>query len=302
MADTKIIKKRTRTAKNIAQITKAMEMVAASKMRRSQEQALSARPYSEALCRVLFSLLKAEAELKHQLMQPNKSKTHALLLVTSDKGLCGGLNTNHFRSLKFFLREHQAENWQFLVIGKKGRDFLLKSQNSLLADFPQIKENFIFEDTLSVSHFLINAYLNNQIGKAYISFTNFISTLSQKPKIVQLLPVQLEDLSRELGLLEMSKAEMKSEEKFGKKQYLIEPSAQTISEWLLPYFMELLVYHYLLEAKAAEHSARMVAMKNASDNANDIVKELNLSYNKARQMQITNQIAELAAASLAMKN
>jgi len=302
MTDTKIIKKRIRTARNIAQITKAMEMVAASKMRRSQQQALAARPYSHALQKILFSLLENEVKLEHRLMRPNRSQLSAILLITTDKGLCGGLNTNHFRVLRSFIAGRPAEKLRLLIIGRKGREFLRKSRFQVLADFPQIKENFVFEDTLPVSRFLINSYLNHEIGPTFISFTNFISTLSQKPKIIQLLPVSLDDLGRELGILALGKAEIEAKKQFGKKEYLIEPSPKMVGQWLLPYFIELIIYYYLLEAKAAEHSARMVAMKNASDNAGEILRELNLSYNKARQIQITSQLADLTTAMLAMKN
>ncbi len=302
MNNIKVIKKRSRTAKNIAQITKAMEMVAASKMRRSQEQALAARPYSEALHHVLFSLLENEVSFKHPLILPNKSRLSVMLIITTDKGLCGSLNANLFRRLRSFLNENPNEDLCFLVIGKKGREFLRKTHFQVLADFPQIKERFIFEDTLPVSRFLINAYLKGEIGKAWVSFSTFISVLSQKPKIVQILPVRLENLAAELGLLDLTKVTVETVKKIGKKQYLIEPSAKVIAEWLLPYFVELIIYHYLLEAKAAEHSARLVAMKNASENAEEIVKELELSYHKARQLQITNQIADLATATLAIKN
>lgn len=294
MANTKIIKTRIKTAKNISQITKAMEMVAASKMRRAQQQALASRPYAQNLKKVLLSLISASSQIQHRLMQENGSPTAAVLLITSDKGLCGGLNTNLLRTIKDFASQ-ESNNLKFLNIGKKGRNFLTKSNYSVLADFPQISENISFPDTLAVSGFIINAFLKGEIGKVYISFSNFISTLSQKPKIVQILPISIADLSRELALL--SKEET-TQQAMVKKDYLIEPSAQTIADWLLPYFLELVIYHYLLEAKAAEHSARMVAMKNASENAQDIVSELSLSYNKARQAQITAQIAEVAVASM----
>ncbi len=301
MANTKIIKKRIRTAKNIKQITKAMQMVAASKMRRSQQQAVSSRPYTEALRKVLFSLLQSASKFDHFLMKNNGSNQIAILVISSDKGLCGGLNTNLFRYLKNFSLQFPFENLNFLVIGKKARDFLFKSNFRIIADFPQIKENIVFEDSLAVSRFLINAFLKKEIGKTFICYSDFISTLSQKPKVIRILPVKILDIGQQLGLLQ--EEEIKAETYWGqKKEYLIEPNKKEIASWLLPYFIELEIYHYLLEAKAAEHSARMVAMKNATDNASQIVTELNLIYNKARQEQITNQIADLATASLAIKN
>ena len=298
MANTKVIKKRIKTAENIAQITKAMEMVSASKMRRAQQQALSSRPYSDSLRKVLSSLLENAVNLDHPLIKKNKSESVAILIISTDKGLCGGLNTNLFRFLKNFCENFDLEKLKFLAIGKKGRDYLLKSGYEIIADFPQIKENITFEDTLEVSRFLMNAFLKNELGEVYICFSDFISTLSQKPKMVKILPVELKDVSKYLDL--MKESEIKPEEKISKKEYLFETNAKQISGWLMPYFVELEVYHYFLEAKAAEHSSRMVTMKNASENAGEIVSELNLNYNKARQTQITNQIAEIASAGMAM--
>jgi len=286
MANTKVIKHRIKTAKNISQITRAMEMVAASKMRRAQLQALSARPYSQSLKKILISLLTTASEFNHALMKENASPVTAILIIATDKGLCGGLNTNHFRYLKDFISAKELQNLKFLIIGSKGRNFILKSHFEVLADFPQIKDKVDFQDSLSVSHFLINSFLKGEIGKAYVSFPQFISTLSQKPKIVQILPISLGDLNRELGVSTF------------KKDYLIEPGPRQVADWLLPYFLELVIFHYLLEARAAEQSARMVAMKNASENATDIVDDLTLSYNKVRQAQITAQIAEVATAAL----
>jgi F-type H+-transporting ATPase subunit gamma len=269
-------------------------------MRRAQNQAVNSRPYTEALRKVLLSLLQSAAKINHFLMKDNKSGKVAIVLISAEKGLCGGLNTNLFRYLKNFTSQYPDFDLTFLVIGRKGRDFILKSRFSLAADFPEIKENIIFEDTLPVSRFLINAYLKRQIGKTFVCYSDFVSTLSQKPKIIQILPVRIKDIGRQLGLL--ADNEMEMETFLGqKKEYLIEPSQKTISRWLLPYFIELEIYHFILEAKAAEHSARMVAMKNATDNATQIVAELNLIYNKARQEQITNQIADIATASLAIK-
>ncbi len=273
-----------------------MEMVAASKMRHSQSQALSSRPYTESLRKVLFSLLASRSKIDHPLMKESKSSKTAIILVSTNKGLCGGLNTNHFRYLLDFASQFDPEKLEFLVVGRKGEEFLVKSQFNIIADFPQIKEKISFEQSLSLSHFIIKHFLEKKIGKAFMSFSDFVSTLSQKPKIVQILPVSLKDISQQLGLLEKTE-----KESFLNKEYLIEPGVKEISDWLLPYFIELEVYHYLLEAKAAEHSARMVAMKNASENAEEILNELTMEFNKARQAQITTQIAEVATAALSIQ-
>lgn len=295
MANTRIIKRRIKSATNISQITRAMEMVAASKMRRAQLQALAARPYSHSLRNILFSLLQSTSTLKHSLITPNDSQKVAVLVISTDKGLCGGLNTNLFRSIKAFAEKIGQANLVFLNIGKKSRSFLTKSNFEIAADFTEIPEKLSFEDSLQVSHFLTNAYQLGQIGKAYISFSNFISTLSQKPKIIRLLPLNIEDIQDELGLLDKL-----TKESFSSLEYLLEPSPKQIARTLLPYFIELVIYHYILESRAAEHSARMVAMRNASQNASEIVDELTLSYNNARQAAITAQIAEVSSAQMAI--
>jgi len=268
-----------------------MEMVAASKMRKSQSKALAARPYSQNLKKVLMTLLSSASEINHALMKENGQENALILLISTNKGLCGGLNTNHFRNVRDFVSQKKIADLQFAIIGKKARNYLLKSPYKLLADFSEIDEDIRFEQTVPISHFLIDLFCKATVGRVYVSYQDFVSTLSQKPKIVQILPVKVDLLSAELGVV----AEPMS------KDYLVEPNAKQIADWLLPYFVELIIYHYLLEAKAAEHSARMVAMKNASENAHDIVEELSLSYNKARQAQITAQIAEVASARLALQ-
>lgn len=299
MASTRLIKRRIRSSQNIAQITRAMQMVAASRMKRAQDQALSGKIYTEELQAVLASLLLSSRHLAHKFLRPSQTSQKAMLVVTTNKGLCGALNTNHFRLLNGWFKNQQLDKFQFVTVGKKGREFIFKMGGNIVADFSDLPDHFTFEKTLPISHFAIQLFNNDSVGETYISYTNFISTLSQRPKLVQLLPVTSTAINQSLGLLEDLSQTAKTS--FYTKEYIIEPSAETIINWLLPYFLELEVYHFLLEAKASEHSARMVAMKNASDNASDLVTQLKLEYNKLRQQQITTEISDIVTAWKALQ-
>lgn len=296
MANSRLLKHRMRSAQNISQITRAMQMVAASKMKKAQNQAMASKPYSEKLQIVLSTLITSHLNFKHDFLIQKEIPGIAALLVTTNKGLCGSLNTNHFRLLNQWLKTQTPGQIQFITVGKKGRDFVLRSKINLAADFSDLPDNFTFEDTLPISHFVTKLYRESSVGTAFASYTNFISTLVQRPKQVQLLPITEEAIKQSLGILEDQIQIQKEIPIFEFKEYIIEPSPETIINWILPYFIELEVYHFLLEAKASEHSARMVAMKNASENANEFVSELRLEYNKVRQQLITAEISDIVTA------
>lgn len=300
MANTKILKRRIRSAKNIAQITKAMEMVAASKMKRAQGQALSSRPYSTKLQGVIASLMKSYKDFKHPLIQTNSSRKTTILLISTNKSLCGGLNTNLFRFLYEWCRQNQNQDISFITVGKKGAEFVSRAGYNLQQDYSNLPEKLEFADTLTISRQLIQAYEQKEVGNVYIFYSDFVSTLVQKPQYRQLLPIDPNVLSQNIQLAENESIAPAKDTFLIPKEYLIEPDARQILTWLIPYFIELEVYHFLLEGTASEHSARMVAMKNATDNAKEIVTDLTLTFNKARQAQITAEINEVAVASLVL--
>ena len=275
-----------------------MEMVAASKMKRAQEQALESRPYAVKLQEVIKSLMSSHKHFKHPLTRKNDSNKIMALLISTNKSLCGGLNSNLFRMVYDWSDHFDKENLQFVAVGKKGAEFVARNGFKLLADYSELGEKFEFADTLPISRQLIQSYEKENLKEIYIIYSDFVSTLVQKPKVFHLLPIDPESLQSSEDELE----DAKNKEIFLPKEYIIEPNADTILGWLLPYFVELEVYHYILEANASEHSARMVAMKNATDNAKDIVGDLTLTFNKARQAQITAEINETAVASLVLKN
>jgi len=300
MENTRLIKRRIKTAKNIAQITKAMEMVAASKMRRAQNQALASRPYALKLNQILANLVKLVDPGIHPLLLKSRKRHKAkiaILLISSDKGLCGSLNSNLFRFLFSWqpTTKEIYDEFVFLTVGKKAKEFVLRSQQNLLADFGSLGDWPEFERILPISKILLDGFQKGEFQKVIIVYNDFVSTLKQQPTARQLLPIAAEVFRGE---------EEKEEEtkKFVAKEYIFEPDPKTILKWLLPYYFELQIYQCLLEGMASEQSARMVSMKNASDNAQDITTELTLNFNKARQQQITREINEVTVASLAIKH
>ncbi len=284
MANLKVIRRRIKTARNISQITKAMEMVAASKMRRAQIQALASRPYAGKIYETIAYLGAKIKKENHPLLQKREIKKKAVVVISPDKGLCGGLNTNLFRSLRRLTGE-EFSRIQFITVGKKARDYILRNRGTLLAEFTGFSRGLTSSDVQPIVKLLADGFREGQFDQVSLYYMHFENTLSQKPTALNLLPIV--GLETPAGL------------KTTPADYLLEPGAEAIFEWLLPYYLEMILYQSILEALASEQSARMVAMKNATDNAADIVFELNLNYNKVRQQIITNEIAEIASVSTA---
>ncbi|MDE1170619.1 MAG: ATP synthase F1 subunit gamma [Verrucomicrobium sp.] len=290
MANTRDIRRRIKSVKNTAQITKAMQMVAATKMRRSQTRALAGRPYAERLERVASHLSEQVIGVSHPLLTPRPVKKRAVLLLSTDRGLCGSLNTNLFREV---IHHDKAEN-VYVTIGRKGRQLVPRLKHSggqgkanLLADF-EVKDNFAFAETKAVAQFLIDRYLAGEIDAVDVAYNHFVNALTQKPVIAPLLPIG--------RLPEAEPAPVSGEHAV----YLCEPPAEDLLHGFLPFVVHFQVYQYLLDARASEHSARMVAMKNATENAKTLVKDLTLEYNKARQAAITTELLEITTAQLAI--
>jgi len=278
------IKRRIRSVKNTQQMTKAMEMVAASKMRRAQQRVLSARPYAEKMREVLSDLAAQQGEEFHPLLQKREPvRKISLVLITTDRGLCGGLNANLLRVVAHYMAEQEVPI-EVVSVGRKGRDFIRRTDVPLTATFTNIGDQPSYTDTLPISRIVMEDYTAEKIDKVMIAYTNFISTLSQKPVIRQLLPVQPPEEAPELKY----------------RQYIYEPSAVAVLASLLPRFLENQIYHAILEAISSEHSARMVAMRNATENASDLIGELTLTYNKARQASITKEIIDIASGAEAL--
>jgi F-type H+-transporting ATPase subunit gamma len=284
MADIRLIRRRIRGIQSTAKITRAMEMIATSKMRRAQERGLAGRPYAEKIQQVLADLaaLPREGEALHPLLQRRPVAKIGIVHITPDRGLCGGLNTNINRRTASFVLE-QSVPVTIITVGRKGRDFMRRYGRDIRADFTGLGDRPGLLDTLPISRIIIDDYTNGIIDLVYLVYARFISTMVQRPIIQQILPVE--------------PAEIPGAENV---DYIYEPGAAAVLGELLPRFVEMQVYHAILESIASEQSARMVAMRNATDNANELIEELTLMYNKARQESITKELLDITGGAAAL--
>jgi F-type H+-transporting ATPase subunit gamma len=295
-ANTRDIRRRIKSVKNTAQITKAMQMVAASKMRRAQASALAGRPYADALNRVLRSLQAAVAsDASHPLLAQREGGKELVILLSTDKGLCGGLNTNLFREAS----QYQVGNTIFISVGRKGMQFLVRSKATVAAEFA-LKDNFLFLESRAISHLAIEKFLAGEVNKVTVVFTDYINTLTQIPRSRVVLPVSSLEAGIALDPHNKTAAAVAPGVAGDASDYRFEPDSAGVLSAILPHFVHFQVYQMALDARASEHSARMVAMKNATDNAKQLIKDLTLEYNKVRQASITTEILEIATAQMVL--
>jgi F-type H+-transporting ATPase subunit gamma len=284
MPDIRKVKRRIRGVTNIAKITRAMEMIAASKMRKAQERGLAGRPYSEKIQQVIADLAALPGmELQHPLLRRRPVEKIAVLHITPDRGMCGGLNGNLNRNLGSFILEQKAEVI-VLCVGRKGRDFTARSTCDMRAEFTQLGDYPTFLETLPISQIIIEDYSEGLIDQVYVSFAHFVSTMVQTPVMKLLLPVEPAVIPKAENV-----------------DYIYEPGAEQVLGGLLPRFVEMEIYHAILESIASEYSARMVAMKNATDSANELIEDLTLVYNKARQEAITTELLDITGGVTALE-
>jgi F-type H+-transporting ATPase subunit gamma len=303
MANLRDIRRRIKSVKNTAQITKAMQMVAATKMRRAQQAAINLRPYSSRLDDMASRIYEnlGPSEVGHPLIakRTGKNGKTAVLVLTSEKGLCGPLNTNLLRDV---LRNDDA-NKVYISVGRKGRQTLTRLKKNLLADF-ELKDSPSFADSKAISRFILDKFDAGEFDAVEIYYNRFVNTLSQIPTRFPLVPIGADVLSVTKAMGAAHHAERTEKSPDGKPAtpltYNFEPDANVLLGKLLPYYIHLLIFEKILESRASEHSARMVAMKAATDNAKGLVKDLTLEYNKARQASITNEILEIASAAATM--
>lgn len=291
MATIRQLRRRIASVKNTAKITNALQLVAASRMRRAQDRALQARPYSDKLRLVLAGLATQEGgddDAAHPLLANRPVRNVAILHITPDRGLCGGLNSNMNRSAGTFVAM-QHEPVQVIAVGRKGRDFFVRAHAHVAAEFTNLGDYPTQADTLGISRLIIEDFVNGVVDRVYLSFPDFVSTAVQRPTIRQLLP------------LEPPKMDTVEQAEAYRQDYIFEPSPDVVLQRLLPRYVEMLIYAAILENAASFQSAQMVAMKNATDNANEIVKELTLTYNKARQEQITKELLDIVGGASALE-
>lgn len=287
MSSLQSLNRRIKTARNIKQITKAMEMVSASKMRRAQSQALSSRPFAQKLYKTLQTIATLTDPSMHPLLKHSDTGKNIIILISTDKSLAGSLNTNLFRGTVDQLEMLALNQFEFILVGQRGRPFALSYNHPIYAEFSHLPDPVAYQDTVPISQMVIRGFLNGEFQTVTLIYMDFVSTLVQKIRLQTLLPLRLD-----IDIQAASEAEALDTITESKTTYLFEPSAKTILDWLLPYYVELTLFQAILEAKASEHSARMVSMKNASDNASEIISDLSLMYNKQRQAKITSELLD----------
>jgi F-type H+-transporting ATPase subunit gamma len=283
------IRRRISSIRNTSQITRAMEMVAASKMRRAQQQVTSSRPYSDRL-RLMIGDLAAmtvsdEERAAFPMLERRDIKRSQVILITADRGLAGAFNSNVIRRGLDFMRtrEEGFENIDVIAVGRKGRDFMTRYGQPLVADFTQMPDRLSIDDVRPIIQISAEDFIDGKVDAVYAVYTQFINTLRQEPRVLQILPIEPPEDTGEV------------------RDYIFEPEPSTVLNALLPRYIEVQIYQVLLESIASEHSARMVAMRNATDNAKEIQEELTMTYNKARQAQITAEVSEIAAGAVAQQ-
>ena len=292
-ANTRDIRRRIKSVKNTAQITKAMQMVAAAKMRKAQQAALGGRPYAELLSRTLAAVSAGTSDNAHELLAAREVKKELVIVISTDKGLCGALNTNLLREVAKF----DPEKTIFVAVGRKGVQYLVRTKRTLTAEF-ELRDNFTFLQSKNVSKFAMEKFISGEVDKVTVVFTDFINTLTQIPKTRTIIPISSLDVTVGIGgAQEDARVEAKSGEA---GEYTFEPDQAAVLSAILPHFVHFQVYQMVLDARASEHSSRMVAMKSATDNAKQLIKDLTLEYNKVRQAAITTELLEITTAQMAL--
>jgi F-type H+-transporting ATPase subunit gamma len=291
MPSTRDIRRRIKSVKSTAQITKAMQMVASSKMLKAQQGALNFRPFAAMAGQIMEHLTEDTGDYRHPLMEVREVRKRAVIVISTDKGLCGALNSNLFRELS----KYDTATTQFIAVGRKAAQFLARTKRKLVAEFTY-HDTPTYAECQVISKFAQQMFMKGEADAVDVVYTRFINTLSQRPDVRPLLP---------MGSSESLRAEARGhapEAPAGQRRidFLFEPDPATVMDRLVLYFLDFRVAQLLQEAKASEHSARMVAMKNATDNAHQLVKHLTLEYNKLRQANITKELLEISSAAMAL--
>ena len=285
MANIRLIGRRIKGIRSTSKITKAMEMIAASKMRKAQERGLAGRPYSEKITQVMAALaaLPVEGRELHPLLQRRPVANISVVHITPDRGLAGGLVSNINRMTGSFVLGSSVPV-KLIAVGRKGLDFMRRSNQSIVAEFTDLGDRPGLLDTLPISHIIIEDFNSGAIDEVYLAYTQFINTMLQRPVIEKVLPVEPAEIPTAQNV-----------------DYLYEPDPAVVLGGLLPRFIEMQVYHAVLEAIASEQSARMVSMRNATENANELIGDLTLLYNKARQEMITKELLDITGGAVALE-
>jgi F-type H+-transporting ATPase subunit gamma len=302
MPSTREIRRRIGSAKNVSQITRAMEMVAASRMRRAQQAVVAGRPYANKIAEVIQILAARVAgtqdESVHALLQQRPIKNVTVILVTADRGLAGALNTNAIRRALRFINDEAGVPANVVAVGKKGRDFMLRFGRPVTAEFTGLSDRPALKDIYPIARVATEEFLSGRADAVYLVYTDFINTLTQRPTDYRLLPVDESQIAGDVALPGDNNPEQPLTNP--NTDYNFEPSTGAVLEALVPRYIEVRIYQALLEHIASEQSARMVAMRNATENAKEMISELTLAYNKLRQANITREIIEVSSGAAAL--
>ncbi|MDI6813599.1 MAG: ATP synthase F1 subunit gamma [Desulfitobacteriaceae bacterium] len=280
MAGVRDIRRRIRSVRNMQQITKAMKMVAAAKLRKAQEKVIAARPYARQLQAVLARLAEAQVDVSHPLLEKRPVQKLGYILVTSDRGLCGGFNASLIRMTDSIIQE-ESRSSGLVAVGRKGRDFFRRKAN-LITEFIGLGDDPSYGQAKNIAEAVIRLYQDGELDEVHLIYAEFINAIQQKPTMLKLLPIE------------------QPEGKLG-RQYIFEPSPADIIARLLPKYVEILIFRALLESKASEQGARMTAMGSATDNAKEMIDRLTLAMNRARQAAITKEISEIVGGAAALE-
>ncbi len=298
------IKRRLKSVKSTKKITRAMQMISATKMRKAQAAAMQSRTYSSLAWEIISNLsgkvdVKYHSLLQAQVDNTNKSKKVAVIMITTNRGQVGGFNTALINTVKRYIADQHQEMElaaELVVVGKKGRDAMLRVGQTIAADFPKQDRLIKISEILPISKMIVDDYLAGKYSKVVIAYTHFISTINQKPRLKQLLPFEEQAAEKESAV-----ADRNIEQKAKATEYLFEPDPGKVLDYLVPRILESQIYQAVLESDASEHSARMIMMKNATDAANDLIDDLTLTFNQLRQANITKELAEITAGRIALE-
>ncbi len=297
MANLRDIRRRIKSVKNTAQITRAMQLVAAAKMKKAQDQALAGREYAAHLTQVLFDIRRNFTEESHPLLEHRQGGRELVLVISTDKGLCGPLNTNLAKAV----RAKTSPDAHFVTVGRKLRTMCEKLGKKVIADFT-VKDPVPFSQTRPIAKFVTQQFLEGNYDKVSIAFTSFVNTLRQEPEVVTLLPIQGHRKGEEQAFESIGKGfSVEEHVNDPARDFTFEPNPSEVLASILPLYVNYEVFQAHVESRASEHSARMVAMKSATDNAKKFIKELTLEYNKLRQGAITAELLEITTAMKAME-
>ena len=290
MSSPRELRRRIRSISSTAQITKAMQMVAASKMRKAQQAALDTRPFVHLLYRIQREAITRMGEFTHPLLEVREVRKRAVILVGADKGLCGALNSNLFR----LVAEFDPKSTVFITAGRKAAQFVARSGRQLVAEF-SYADTPRFPEAMAIANFASDLFLKREVDQVYVAATRFVNTLSQNALVLELLPVgEIKALKIPGSAFEEKLAKLEEDVAADTSESLFEPNPEALVSYLLSHYLNIYIYQVLLNAKASEQSARMVSMKNATDSADSLIRDLTLEYNKLRQGNITQELLEIA--------